>query len=91
MAKPVPAVRLLRSLTRAAKAQRSLATTLLTAFSPAPAPARQRSPRNATPPKKPAQARPLPAPGTWLAAQFAVPAQPGQAFVSSIPYWLYLP
>ncbi|RZA33923.1 MAG: PHB depolymerase family esterase [Lysobacteraceae bacterium] len=92
MAKPVPGVRLLRSLTRAAKAQRSLATTLLTAFSPAPAaPARQRSPRNATPPKKPAQARPLPVPGTWLAAQFPLPAQPGQAFVRTMPYWLYLP
>lgn len=82
MAKPVPGVRLMRSLARAARAQRSLATTLLGAFAPAPA---------RKPPSKraPARAAPVlaPAPGRWLAARLPLQHEPGRA----LSYWLYLP
>lgn len=93
MAKLAPGVRLLRSLTRATKAQRSLAKTLLTAFAPAQTPARKRSPRKPAPLASLPHAKPrlAAAPGTWLAAQFPLPPQPGQALARTMAYWLYLP
>ena len=84
MAKPARRTRLLRSLTRAAKAQQSMLATLLDACAPAPA-----RPARKTVPRKPA-ARPglAPATGSWLAGRFA---PPGQASARSMQYWLYLP
>lgn len=90
MAKLAPGVRLLRSLARAAKSQRALTTTLLTAFAPpAQTPAAKRPSRKAS--SKPASPRPAPAPGRWLSGQFPLPPQAGQAPVQAMPYWLYLP
>jgi poly(hydroxyalkanoate) depolymerase family esterase len=94
MARSVPKVRLLRSLTRAAKLQQSLAVKLWDAFTPVPprpprkapanrvaAPAAQPSIRRAAPPGLPS------ASGTWLALQHPLPLKPGQ----DMSYWLYLP
>jgi poly(hydroxyalkanoate) depolymerase family esterase len=85
MAKPVRKTRLLRSLTRAAKAQQSMLTTLLDVYTPAPSkPARKAVPRK--PAARSSVARPglAPATGRWLAGRFALAA-------TSMQYWLYLP
>lgn len=85
MAKPVRKTRLLRSLNRAAKAQRSLLTTLLDVYTPTPSkPARKAAPR------KPA-ARPglTPATGRWLAGRFPLAATPAGA--RDMQYWMYVP
>jgi len=85
MAKPVRKTRLLRSLTRAAKAQRSMLTTLLDVYAPTPTkPARKAAPRK--PATRPSVARPglVPATGKWLAGRFPLAA-------TSMQYWLYLP
>ncbi|MFJ1468170.1 extracellular catalytic domain type 1 short-chain-length polyhydroxyalkanoate depolymerase [Massilia orientalis] len=87
MAKPARKTRLLRSLTRAAKAQQSMLATLLDVYAPAPVrPARKAVPR------KPA-ARPglAPATGRWLAGRFPLPATQGQAVARDMQYWLYVP
>ena len=87
MAKPVRKTRLLRSLTRAAKAQQSMLTTLLDVYTPAPSkPARKAVPRK--PVARPGLA---PATGRWLAGRFPLPATPGQAAARSMQFWLYLP
>lgn len=83
MAKVTPGVKLLRSLTRAAKTQQSTLAKLLDVYAtPSPKPRRKRAPRPAS------QA---PAPGTWLAGQYPVPWTAGQGLVPSMSYWLYLP
>ena len=75
MVKLAPGVRLLRSLSRAAKAQQSLAATLLGAFAPAPQkPASRRSTSRPAPREK--RALEAGAPGQWLEAQFPLPPQP---------------
>lgn len=79
---------MLRSLTRATKSQRAMTKALVSAFAPSPqAPPRKRPPR-ASPPNP---AFPNPAPGKWLAGQFLLPPQAGQAPAQTMPYWLYLP
>lgn len=87
MAKPARKTRLLRSLTRAAKAQQSMLASLLDVYAPA-----QSRPARKAVPRKPA-ARPglAPATGSWLAGRFTPPATPGQAAVRDMQYWLYLP
>lgn len=87
MAKPARRTRLLRSLTRAAKAQQSVLATLLDVYAPA-----QSRPARKAIPRKPA-ARPglAPATGSWLAGRFTPPATPGQAAARDMQYWLYLP
>jgi poly(hydroxyalkanoate) depolymerase family esterase len=90
MAKPVRKTRLLRSLTRAAKAQQSLLTTLLDVYAPAPAkPARKGAPRK--PAAQPSVARTglAPATGRWLAGRFPLAATVAGA--RDMQYWLYLP
>lgn len=93
MAKPAPGVRLLRSLARAARSQRALTTTLLSALTPMPqAPTRKRSPRPAPQEgRTPAAPKPTPAPGKWLSGRFPLPPAAGQAQVQTMPYRLYLP
>lgn len=94
MAKLAPGVRLLRSLTRAAKSQRASTTTLLAAFAPLPQPPTRKAPSKAAWPRsapKKSRMRTAPAPGKWLAGQFPMPPQPGQALAQTMPYWLYLP
>lgn len=92
MARSAPKVRLLRSLTRAAKSQQALLVTLLDAFAPAPA----KPPRKA-PVQRAAKPAPLPpgraaaTPGKWLALQHPLPAKAGQAVAQGMSYWLYLP
>ncbi|SDF62584.1 esterase, PHB depolymerase family [Massilia sp. PDC64] len=86
MAKPARRTRLLRSLTRAAKAQQSMLTSLLDIYAPTPPrPARKAAPRK--PAVRPGLA---PATGKWLAGRFPLPATPGQA-ARAMQYWLYLP
>lgn len=87
MAKPVRRTRLLRSLTRAAKAQQSMLATLLDVYAPAPA-----GPVRKAVPRKPA-ARPglAPATGSWLAGRFTPSATAGQAAARGMQYWMYLP
>lgn len=84
MAKLAPGVKLLRSLTRAAKLHQKRTVKLLAAVTPKPA----KLPKPPKPPGKPAP-RPAaaPLPGKWLVAQHALPATPG----SYMPYWLYVP
>lgn len=90
MVKLAPGVRLLRSLSRAAKAQQSLAATLLGAFAPAPQkPASRRS--TSRPAPRESHTLEAGAPGRWLEAQFPLPPQPGQASAQTMSYWLYLP
>ena len=90
MAKPARRTRLLRTLTRAAKAQRSLLTTLLDACAPAPRkPPRARTTQPAA--RRPVRPGMVPATGKWLAGRFPLPAAPGQTAAQAMPYWLYLP
>lgn len=97
MAKPAPGIRLLRSLARAARSQRALTTTLLSAFTPLPpAPARKRLRRKAasspaSPGTAPQEGPVREAPGTWLSGQLPLPPTAGQLLVHTMPYWLYLP
>jgi len=98
MAKLTPGVRLLRSLARAGKSQQKLMTRLLKASAPKPSkPARKSAPKRAAAPgatlKIRQHSRPHtpPAPGKWLAAQYALPLQAGQAVGQRMSYWLYLP
>ena len=86
MAKPARKTRLLRSLTRAAKAQRSMLATLLDVYAPTPSrPARKAARR-----KPAARSGLVPATGSWLAGRFPLPAARGQA-ARGMQYWLYLP
>lgn len=87
MAKPVRKTRLLRSLTRAAKAQRSMLVTLLDACTPAPS----RPARKAIARKPAARSGLAPATGKWLAGRFTQAAAPGHAAAQGMQYWLYLP
>lgn len=96
MAKLAPGVRLLRSLSRAAKTQQKMVNRLLAASKPKAQPK----------PKRPAAAlrshqalelrkherKEMPiAPGKWLAAHIALPQSPGQAPGRRLAYWLYVP
>lgn len=96
MAKLAPGVKLLRSMTRAAKARQSLLGTMLDAYAPKPAPrkrARKTAPKTASSTASPsaspasrAAPRQLPrATGTWLTGQYA------QSGLQVVQYWLYLP
>ena len=104
MAKLAPGIRLLRSLTRAGKAQQKAVKKLLAAAAPKPSkPPRKSAPRKAaakstaTPAARALKIRQherpdtKPAPGKWLAAQFPLPSQPGAAALQHMSYWLYLP
>lgn len=102
MAKLTPGVRLLRNLARAGKTQQTLMTKLLTAATPTPSkPARKSAPRKSPKPtatpagtlkiRQHARSHTPPAPGKWLAAQYALPLQVGQAVGQRMSYWLYLP
>jgi poly(hydroxyalkanoate) depolymerase family esterase len=84
MAKVTTGTRLLRTLTRAAKTQQSTFAKLLDAYAKPPPPKPRRKPA-------PRPASQAPAPGAWLAGQHPLPWTPGQALVSSMSYWLYLP
>ncbi len=96
MAKPAPGMRLLRSLTRAAKTQQKIAAQLLAApkMKAQPKPKRKgaalRSPAALELRQHARKATPV-APGKWLAAHVALPQQPGQAPGRRMAYWLYLP
>jgi poly(hydroxyalkanoate) depolymerase family esterase len=105
MPKLAPGVRLLRSLTRAAKSQQKTLVKLLDAYAtPTPTPARK--PRKSTPRKAPSKrtvVQPAPevrrparadapaASGTWLAGRYPLLRKPGQAVVPAMSYWLYIP
>jgi poly(hydroxyalkanoate) depolymerase family esterase len=91
MAKPAPGVRLLRSLARAGKVQRSMVARLLTTSAPKKSPPKRAAAPAATL-KIRQHTRPdiRPAPGKWLAAQYPLPLHPGHA-VGRMSYWLYLP
>lgn len=90
MVKLAPGVRLLRCLSRATKAQQSLAATLLGAFAPPPQkPASKRS--TSRPAPRAIGAPDACRPGRWLEARFPLPPQPGQASARTMSYWLYLP
>jgi poly(hydroxyalkanoate) depolymerase family esterase len=92
MAKPARKTRLLRSLTRAAKAQRSMLATLLDVYAPTPSrPARKAAPRKPAAKPGPARLGLAPATGSWLAGRFPLAATPGQAGARAMQYWLYLP
>jgi len=97
MAKLAPGVRLLRSLTRAGKAQQKMVTKMLAAAVPKPAkPARKAPAKSTAAPALKIRAHnrpdlPPPAPGKWLMAQYPLPLQPGQAAGQHMSYWLYLP
>jgi len=94
MAKLAPSVRLLRSLSRAARTQRSTFAKLLDACAPAPRkPPRKPATRQAAAPAagKAVAPPPNPAPGAWLAGQYPPQWTPGQAVAPAMPYWLYLP
>ena len=92
MAKPARKTRLLRSLTLAAKAQRSMLATLLDVYAPqAPRPGLARPARKAARRKPAAKPGLAPATGSWLAGRFPLPATPGQAGARAMQYWLYLP
>jgi poly(hydroxyalkanoate) depolymerase family esterase len=100
MAKLAPGVRLLRSMNRAAKAQRSALVKLLDAAAPAPRkpprkrakPAAPRAPSGATSGAAPrAGKRGLPrATGQFLTGSYPATAT-GQTELQFIHYWLYLP
>lgn len=81
MAKLAPGIKLLRSLARAARSQRKMATSLLAAAVPQP-PKRSRKPPSARP-----AVAPPPLAGRWLMGQHALPSRPGLY----LHYWLYLP
>jgi poly(hydroxyalkanoate) depolymerase family esterase len=87
MAKLTPSVRLLRSMTRAAKAQQKALAKALDAAAPKPPNPLKRAPKSAAKPAQPAavQRSPPRAAGTWLTGQYA------QAGLQVIHYWLYLP
>ena len=103
MPKLTPGVRLLRSLTRAARSQQSTLTKLLDVYAtPVPKARRKPAPRKSPPKRAAAQAAPpegrrparsglLPAAGTWSAGLFAQARKPGQAVAPSMRYWLYVP
>jgi poly(hydroxyalkanoate) depolymerase family esterase len=98
MAKLAPGVRLLRSLVRAGKSQRSILTKLIVAAAPLPSKARRKpAPKRLATPISPLairkHARPAipPAPGRWLAAQFPLPGPLEATSSQRINYWLYLP
>ena len=86
MAKLAPGVKLLRSLTRAAKLHQKRTARLLAAATPKP----PRLPKPSKPPKPP-KPRTSPAgtppPGKWLLAHHASSSAPG----IQILYWLYVP
>lgn len=88
MAKRTPGVRLLRSLARAAKSQRTALARLAKAYATPPRAPAKRIPAQTTSPER---RRPMPAPGRWLAGQYLPPPQPGQAVAQRMRYWLYLP
>jgi len=96
MARSASKVRLLRSLTRAAKSQQSLLVKLIDVYTPAP----QKAARKVAPRKRPAKvvaAKPaaskavLPAPGNLSTGHYPLPLKPGQAVVQGMRYLLYLP
>lgn len=96
MAKSAPGMRLLRSLTRAAKTQQKMVSRLLAASKPK---AQPKSKRPAAALRSPAalelrkhERKETPsAPGKWLAAHIALPQLPGQAPGRRLAYWLYVP
>jgi poly(hydroxyalkanoate) depolymerase family esterase len=96
MAKPAPGMRLLRSLTRAAKTQQKMVSRLLAVSKPKAQPkpkraaAALRSPAALDIRKHERKETPV-APGKWLAAHIALPQQAGQAPGRRMAYWLYLP
>jgi len=105
MPKLAPGVRLLRSLTRAAKSQRKTLVKLLDAYAtPAPkrtsrksASAKTPTRRTAVQPAAPEIRRPArtdapSASGTWLAGHYPLLRKPGQAVAQPMMnYWLYVP
>jgi poly(hydroxyalkanoate) depolymerase family esterase len=101
MAKAAPRARLLRSLTRAAKSQRSLLVKLLDVYTPTPPkppkpPRKPRSTRAAAPAAPPKTRRPAPpertrATGKWLVGHYPMPSKAGQPAAPIMTYWLYLP
>ncbi|GAB2854394.1 PHB depolymerase family esterase [Pseudoduganella ginsengisoli] len=96
MAKSAPGMRLLRSLTRAAKSQQKMVSRLLAVSKPKaqPKPKRAavalRSPAALELRKHDRKETPV-APGKWLAAHIALPQLPGQPPGRRMAYWLYLP
>ena len=87
MAKLAPGVKLLRSLTRAAKLHQKRTAKLLAAATPTP-PKPLRVPKTPKPPPRPRLSpAATPPPGTWLVAQHALPSTPGLHML----YWLYVP
>jgi poly(hydroxyalkanoate) depolymerase family esterase len=102
MPKLTPGVRLLRSLTRAARSQQRTLVKLVDAYAK-PAPKPRKSTSRKSPPKRaavqpaapqvrrPAQPVAPPAPGTWLAGQYPLARKPGQAVTRFMHYWLYVP
>lgn len=98
MAKLAPGIKLLRSLNRAAKSQQSMALKLLDAYAPAstkparkPPAARTVAKKTAPPARRPARPGLPPASGSFIAAHYSPPAQPGHAPATRMAYWLYLP
>lgn len=96
MVKSAPGMRLLRSLTRAAKTQQKMVSRLLAASKPKAKakPKRKvaalRSPAALDIRKHERKETPI-APGKWLAAHIALPQLAGQAPGRRMAYWLYLP
>jgi len=105
MPKLAPGVRLLRSLTRAAKQQKKTMVKLLDAYAtPTSTPTRTSRKSAARAPTKrtvvqpvaaevrrPARADVPAASGTWLAGHYPLPRKPGQAVAQSMNFWLYVP
>lgn len=97
MAKQAPGVRLLRTLTRAAKTQQTTLRKLLVGYATPPKKRARKSPSAQTHVQSPsnssrrAQRSIQPAPGLWLAGRSPLPISPGQALVEYMQYWLYLP
>lgn len=84
MAKAIPGKRLLRSLSRAGKAQQRLFAKFVTAAVAKPA-------KRTTSPARKTRPDVTPAPGKWIAAQFPFALQTGTGNLQRMNYWLYLP
>jgi len=104
MPKLAPGVRLLRSLTRAAKSQQKTLVKLLDAYAtPASKPTSRKSAARKSPPKRatvqpatpearrPGRTAAPSAAGTWLAGHVPLLRQPRQAGAQRMNYWLYVP
>jgi poly(hydroxyalkanoate) depolymerase family esterase len=98
MAKLAPGVKLLRSLNRAAKSQQSMALRLLDAYAAPPKKAARKASaarpvveKAAPPARRPARPDLPPASGSFIAAHYSPPLQPGQTLATRLAYWLYLP